>query len=232
MSIAEQLHQLDGIDTDIGRLQAELTDARKRMGRNPALEAAESRVETLQTREQAAAAALRERERELASVEARIERDGSRMYGGQIVDARELASLEREIAHHRAQRDVAEEQALALMEEIEGIQQQLDAAGREVNTLREAWESDRGALALHIQETTGVLARMRQERDTLAAAIDPKALDLYTVTRARSGHAVSALSDGVCNACRVTLPPRDIQHARTGALVICPNCTRILYAGR
>lgn len=232
MSIAEQLHQLDAIDADIERLEAELADARRHIRQNPALEAAERRLDELRTREHVTAGALRGREQELSELEARIERDQKRMYGGQIVDSRELASLEREIGHHRAQRDVSEEQVLVLMEEIESLQTQLAPASREANTVREQWEADRTALTRQVEHTTDVLAGMRDEREEMAATIDPKALDLYTLARTRSGHAVSTLSDGVCGACRVTLPPRDIQHARAGVLVSCPNCARILYAGR
>lgn len=232
MSIAEQLHQLDGIDAAIERLEAELADARRHIRQNPALEAAERHLDGLRARERAAAETLRGRERELADLEARIERDQARMYGGQIIDARELASIEREIAHHRAQRDVGEEQALALMEEIEGLQAQLVPASHEANSLRERWEADRTALTAQVEHTTDVLAGMREERERLAGGIDPQALDLYTRTRARSGHAVSTLAGNVCGACRVALTPRDIQHARSGTLVSCPNCARILYAGR
>lgn len=232
MSVAAQLHQLDAIDADIERLEAELSDARRRIRQNPALEAAERRLDSLRAREQAAADALRGRERELAELEARIERDQGRMYSGHIVDARELASVEREIAHHRGQRDVCEEQVLALMEEIEGLQAQLVPASREANSLREQWEADRTELTAQVEHTTDVLAGMREERERVAASIDPKALDLYKLARARSGHAVSTLAGNVCGACHVTLPPRDIQHARSGTLVSCPNCARILYAGR
>lgn len=232
MSIAEQLHQLDAIDADIDRLEAELADARRRIRQNPMVEAAEHRLDGLRNRERAAAEALRGGERELAELEVRIERDQGRMYGGQIVDARELASLEREIAHHRAQRDLSEEQVLALMEESEGLQAQVVAASQEANTLREQWEADRSALTAQVEHTTDVLAGMRDERERVAAGIDPKALDLYTLARRRSGHAVSTVSGTVCGACHVTLTARDIQHARSGTLVSCPNCARILYAGR
>lgn len=232
MSVAEQLHTLDSLDDDIARLEAELADMRRRMRRNPALEDSEARLEALRVRERTTTSGLREREAELAGIEARIERDQQRMYGGQIVDPRELGSIERELEHHRAQRDAGEEQVLALMETLEEIQSELAAASREANTLRERWEGDRPALALELEHTTDVLAGMREEREKLAATIEPRTRDLYGVTRARAGHAVSPLAGSVCGACRVTLPPRDIQHVRSGALVTCPNCTRILYAGR
>ncbi len=232
MSVAEQLHTLDSLDAGIERLEVQMADARRRFSRNPALEDAEARLDALRARERTIGSALREREGELAGLEARIGRDQQRMYGGQIVDPRELTSIERELEHHRAQRDASEEQVLALMEALEEIQEQVTAASRQANTLRDRWEADRPALTMEVESTSDVLAGMRDERDKLSAMIEPRALDLYTITRARTGHAVSPLTGTVCGACRVTLPPRDIQHVRSGALVTCPNCTRILYAGR
>ena len=46
----------------------------------------------------------------------------------------------------------------------------------------------------------------------------------------RRGVAVSAIKDGTCQACRVTVRPQQIMQARKGdEIVLCESCKRILY---
>jgi len=231
MAVAAQLFRLEQLDAAIQQHEAELASVRRRQARDPELQSAESRLEALRTQEAGAATEQRRLESDLTDLEAKIKRDQSRMYGGQIVDPRELASLEKELDHLRAQRESVEECCLQAMERLEEIQSSLATAGHQANKLREHREADRPELARHTEQLTGSLAGLREERAALAATIEPQALSLYQRLRAGSGHAVSAVSDGVCQWCRVVIPPKDVQHARAGALVTCNNCARILFTG-
>jgi predicted nucleic acid-binding Zn-ribbon protein len=150
------------------------------------------------------------------------------MYGGSVVDPREIASLERELAHLGGRRDELEETLLTVMERVEGLQASLTESSREANDLRERWDVDRPELVRREEALVDTIAGMRAERDALAAHIEPRALSLYTRLRASTGQAVATIRSGVCGICRVTLPPKDVQHARAGTLVPCPNCGRIL----
>jgi predicted nucleic acid-binding Zn-ribbon protein len=154
------------------------------------------------------------------------------MYGGQIVDPRELASLEKELHHDTTERDALEERCLLAMERVESLQEAVAVAARQVEEARQRWETEGPAQARQVEQLAGDLADLRAERDALAASIDPRSFRLYERLRASTGHAVSLVSDGVCQWCRVAIPPKDVQHARSGALVTCTNCQRILFAGR
>lgn len=231
MAVAASLFQLEQLDEEIRQGEAELTSIRRRQGRNPELEAAERRLSELRARESAANAEQRSLESDLADVETRLKRDQTRMYGGQIVDPRELASLEKELEHLRAQRDTIEERCLTAMEQVEELQGAVAQASRQLDELRDRWESDRPELDRRAEALAATLAGLRDRRSALAATIDPPALNLYTRLQAAGGHAVSAVSNGVCQWCRVTIPPKDVQHARAGSLVTCTNCARILYTG-
>lgn len=231
MAIATQLFQLEQLDTDLDRRQADLASLRRRLQSDPELETADAMLADARERERTAALRQRELEGALADIEARIIRDNSRMYSGQIVDSRELASLEKELATHRETRDLVETDLLALMEALERAQAEVADLSRKANALRERREVDRPALERQAEEMTDALAGLRTERDAVFGEIDARTLALYERLRKSSGHAVSHVSNGVCQWCRVTLPPKDIQHARAGSLVTCTNCARILYAG-
>src|SRR5947209_7323481 len=121
MAVAAQLFQLEQLDSQIERDEAALADLRRRHGKNPELDTEEARVARLRADDDRLAAEQRSLESDLTDLEARIKRDDSRMYGGQIVDSRELASLQLELEHLRSRRDAVEEQVLALMERIETL---------------------------------------------------------------------------------------------------------------
>ena len=228
MAVVESLFHLEQIDSEIERADAELASIRRRLQQNSELASLEKELERVQARERAASGEQRRLESELEELEAKITRDQRRMYSGQIVDARELASLEREIEHYRAQRDTLEEQLLEAMEQLEGLQEESTSLTRRSGDLRQRWEADRPALQQQAERLTDTVAGMREERDRTAGSLDPRSLDLYRRLRVASGHAVSTVSNGVCQWCRVQVPPKDVQHARAGALVMCTNCSRIL----
>jgi predicted nucleic acid-binding Zn-ribbon protein len=232
MAVNAQLFRLEALDADLERREAELRELRRKQEGSPELDAAAARLEELRAQEREAAVEQRTLESELAELEAKIKRDQNRMYGGQIVDPRELASLERELGHYAAERDALEERCLLAMERLEGLQSALEATSRQADEARARSEEDRPALARRAEQLAHTLADLRAERDALAASIDARSLDLYRRLRSSAGHAVSHVSDGVCQWCRVAIPPKDVQHARSGALVTCTNCQRILYAGR
>jgi predicted nucleic acid-binding Zn-ribbon protein len=158
-----------------------------------------------------------------------MKRTQGRIYGGMVVDPRELSSLQKEYDHAVAQRDALEERYLETMEHLERTQTQLGEARERVSTLEEGWETAKPGLAQQVQDAAAAIQSLRSQRESLVAALDPRTLDLYTRLRTALGHAVSQVSGGVCGWCRVTIPPKDIQHARGNAIVTCPNCRRILY---
>jgi predicted nucleic acid-binding Zn-ribbon protein len=231
MAVAEQLFRLEQLDADLERREGTLAELRRRQGRNVELEAEEAQLDSLRQQERTIATEQRGLESDFSALEGKIAQDRTRLYGGQVVDPRELTSLERELENYQAKLAELEDRLLTIMEQHEELQDQIRDRGRRVNELREHWEADRPALAMEAEQIADALAGMRAERDSLATTLDPRSLDLYRRLRGQSGHAVSAVDGGVCQWCRVNLPPKDVQHARSGSLVTCTNCGRILYAG-
>lgn len=229
MSIPAQVLRLEELDTEIEQAEAALLDTRRRRLRNPELDAAEARVVRLRENERAAALHQRQLEAELADVETKIKRDNTRMYSGQIVDPRELSSLERELANYTLHRDDLEQQVLEAMERADAFGEEIAASDFGARDTRKHWESDRPMLLKQEEELAERITRLKGERETAVADVNPQTISTYSRLRANSGHAVSVVRNGVCQWCRVNIPQKDVQHARAGALVSCTNCERILY---
>lgn len=229
MAISARLFELERLDMDLVSLQRHLAEQRRLQQESPEVRAAEERLERLRGTMQGLLAKQRTLEAELEDIEARIARDRGRMYNGQVVDPREIASLERELVHYEERRDPLENRLLALMDEIEALEPGLAEAERQASETRARWESGKPDGARRAAETAGVLEELRTDRDELAAQIDPRTLDQYTRLHRSLGNAVSVVKSGVCQWCRVGIPAKDIQHVRAGHLVTCPNCARILH---
>jgi predicted nucleic acid-binding Zn-ribbon protein len=230
MSIPAQLLRLEQLDSELAQYDQQVAELRRRQQGNPELANAEQALASLRAQEQEVAVRQRSLESDLSDLEARITRDHQRLYGGTIVDSRDLASLEKEIQQFRSQRDEMEVQVLEGMERLESLQAERASSEERLGTLRAQWEEEGPALGMRIDELTASLPKLQAERAALAAEIDDRSLNLYGRIRVRSGHAVSTVTDGVCEWCRVVIPPKDVQHARAGSLVTCTNCSRILYA--
>jgi predicted nucleic acid-binding Zn-ribbon protein len=51
-----------------------------------------------------------------------------------------------------------------------------------------------------------------------------------TLLKSKAGRAVAEVNDDTCGACGVTVPPADIQAAKSpNVIAYCKNCGRILY---
>jgi predicted nucleic acid-binding Zn-ribbon protein len=231
MSIPAQVLRLEQLDTEIEQTESAITEARRRRLRNPELDAAEARVVRLRENERAAALHQRQLEAELSDVEAKIKRDNTRMYSGQIVDPRELGSLERELTNYGVRRDELEQRVLEAMEHAEAFAEEIAASDEGARDTRAGWESERPAFERREAELAQHLTQLKAERESAVADVNPQTVSVYSRLRSQSGHAVSVVRNGVCQWCRVNIPQKDVQHARAGALVSCTNCERILYVG-
>ncbi|MGH2441569.1 MAG: zinc ribbon domain-containing protein [Chloroflexota bacterium] len=229
MTVAARLFLLEKMDAAMAQREIALAELRKLRKHDPKVAAAETSAESARARASHAAAEQRRLEGDLADIEGKITRDHNRLYGGQIIDPRELALLQRELERFRESRDAIENTLLAAMERSETAQGEVSQRSRQASELREQREADLPELAREEEEAVDALAALRDQRNAAAAEIEPDALAMYQRLRKLSPHAVSRVANGVCQQCRVTIPPKDVQHARAGALVPCPNCSRVLY---
>jgi len=175
---------------------------------------------------------LRRAEKDVELVRTRKDRDQKRLDAGQVSAARELESLQSEIASlERRQREL-EDIELDVMEKLEAAQEE---AGR-LSSERE----DVGRRAHDVQATRNAAwdqidadaAETSKQRDVLADEIADDLLGLYEKARA-AGHGVgaAAIRQRRCEGCRLELDPvtlSTIRKTAPEAIVRCEECRRIL----
>ena len=155
----------------------------------------------------------------------------NRMRMNRIRNSIELLALQREIDLSKEANLQIEEELLRVMEEVEGLTAQLTEAQQVLQKLEEQADE---AVATRRAEADALRQEVEAERDqreTLAAGMDPSLRSKYEqIFDRRGGNAVVAARNGICSGCRMHIPPQlynELQKYRD--IRQCPNCRRILF---
>jgi len=171
-------------------------------------------------------------ERDVEQVRVRIDRDNERLNAGQVSNARELESLQSEVASLRRRQSDLEEGVLELMEKRETAQALRDGAAAEGETVAADTASVTARSDVALGEINELEAKAQTARASVVASLPDDLLALYDRVRAQSGGLGAApLRRGQCLGCRVQLSTVDLNAIRAAApdeVVRCEECRRIL----
>ncbi|GIW05456.1 MAG: hypothetical protein KatS3mg060_0261 [Dehalococcoidia bacterium] len=230
---AGRLLDLQEQDLTIDRIDAQLAAIAGRLGETPELVAARAALREAEER----AAQLERRRKDLdlqvQDTRAKREREETKLYSGSIVRTKEMQNLQQEVESLRRRTLELEDRELAVMSDLEEADAARIAAQRTLAEVEARWREEQAALLREREELTAQRERAVALREQRLRQVDPADLPLYQALRQRlGGRAVARVERGICSACRVSLPEREIQKARgSSSLVTCSNCGRILYAG-
>lgn len=171
-------------------------------------------------------------DKDVEMVRSRKDRDQKRLDAGQVSAARELESLQNEIASLERRQSELEEIELEIMEKLEAAQQEAgNLASQRDDVARRAREVQAARDAAW-QQIDAESAEAKAEREAVAAEIPDDLLNLYEKARA-TGHGVgaAAIRQRRCEGCRLELDPvtlNTIMGTDPDAIVRCEECRRIL----
>ena len=225
------LYELQLVDMAIREMDAALADVRARLADDSELKKARERLKRLEAQFEKVSAVRRSFQASADVLAEKLSNVEKRLYGGTITNPRELGAYEEEREMVRRQRSGEEDKLLEVMVQFEDVQENRDKAQATLERL----ESERTE---HTKEWTVEEERLVSELDTqnglrgrMAPDIPPVVLATYEmVSKARAGYAVAKVERGACLGCRILLPTKVEQQARTSdAVVQCSSCHRILY---
>jgi len=231
-----RLLELADLDTELGRLD----HRRRTLPENAELAQLSERATKVRDAITIADTNLADLDRDLARAEkdveqvrVRIERDNQRLDAGQVSNARELESLQNEVASLRRRQGDLEEVVLDLMERREQAQSLRDGAAAEAATAgaeEAAVTSRRDGAVAEIDEQG---AKAAAARAAVVAVLPADLLALYDKIRATVGGGVgaAALRRGQCGGCREMLSTAELNEIRAAApdeVIRHEECRRIL----
>lgn len=229
MATAKQLYQLQEFDLTIESDEKALKEKTNQLGESQAVIDARSKVNSAQRRLDELRHKQRSLEWDVDDLTSKIRAGDDQLYSGRIRNPKELASLQQEVEAFKAKRDRFETALLEIMDQVEAEQKNAVNAASEFKKVETDWQIHQHKLSAEIEALKSKLADQRQKRQSHSADIDPKSLELYNALKKAKGQAVVRVEQGICRGCRISLPSSDLQQARSGNLVHCSSCGRILF---
>ncbi|MFC1967181.1 zinc ribbon domain-containing protein [Chloroflexota bacterium] len=229
MAIIRQLYQLQEMDLEIDTDDQALAQAKGRLGKNRAVIEAINALTAEQQKLDDLKRQQRDVERDIDTLSAKIKDAEGQLYGGKITNPKELSSLQHEIETLKARRDQVETGGLEIIDGLEQTEAGVAARQDELTKLEKAWQDEQRRLAVDIAALGSKLSELGEQRQQLAAGVDTATLAMYERLRTQKKQAVAVVEQGTCRGCRISLSYNEIQQAKSGHLVQCNSCGRILY---
>lgn len=228
------LLELSDADSELARVAATLDD----LPEQRAVEEAQARLrevvqqgDALRVEVTTAEAEQRRLQRDVDQYRQRLDVERSRLYGGEITNAREMQSAEAEIAATESRIDEREEAMLESMQLVEDLEARIEERARAAEQTEGEIEQLAAARDEAAQSLLAHRAEVEVTRDRLRGELGGDALTAYDRVRERlpAGAAVGELSGRSCSSCRIELPHAEVNELRDGPpLGTCPNCRRLL----
>jgi predicted nucleic acid-binding Zn-ribbon protein len=229
MSVAKQLYQIQEIDLELESNEQALNQIASQLGESQAVTGAQAEL-TLEHQ------CLEELKREQHSAEwevdaliTKLTTAGEKLYSGSIKNPKELTNLQHEIDSLKTTRDRLEDKALEIIDQVELAETSVASLSSKLNQLEAEWHRQQQQLSSRMEQLKTILSDLEHNRQLLLAKIDPQAVEFYDKLKKQRKTAVAKVEQGICLGCRISLPITDLQQARSGNLVQCSSCGRILF---
>ncbi|MBS1704425.1 MAG: hypothetical protein JST40_01015 [Armatimonadetes bacterium] len=224
-----RLHKIDAAIVEIKAKAAALDAGQVQKKSMEALKPEWERAKAEQTR---VSGGLKDLETTVQDLRAKIDKIEKLLYGGSVVNPREVEAYQQEIKMFRRHIDEAETKELELLDQ----QPSVEEAYKQVNSKMSALQKEAKAA---YEKAVAEKERLEKEYRSVAAeraqrekAVAPALLKQYDAIRARQGGIGMAeiKHDGSCGRCGTTLPTKVVQAVDDGKIVSCEACHRILIS--
>lgn len=225
-----QLVQLQGVDDEIHAVEQELSKAPQTVERLTAefaaAEAEKAKCDDKMTLllEQDKRVAL-----EIEEDDARIHKSKSKLM--QVANSREYQAMAREMDSMEKTIHTREEERARIKEAIRSHTEDVEAADRTWETLKQELEEARASLDARMAEARAKLEVLEERRAHAGSEIPRPVLERYEFIRRRLAHPVIVpVHDGICDGCHIAIPPQAFIDLQSGQKILnCPNCQRLIY---
>jgi len=224
-----QLYQLQCLELEIESAEQSSARAQARLDEDEELRQAKEKLEKSQSELNGLLQQQKENDWVISDITAKITVTNESLYSGRVRNPKELTSLQQELESLKHKRDPLEEKAMTLMEKIEIVQSHLGKLDVELKAVEGRLREEHKTLHVQIDELTAKLATLEEQRAQAVASISPDEVRFYSDAKKRLHIAVARVEQGTCGTCRISLSSAELQRARSGKVVQCSSCSRILF---
>jgi predicted nucleic acid-binding Zn-ribbon protein len=171
-------------------------------------------------------------EQQIEASRTRRETLEKRLFGGQVVAARELQAMNEEVKHLARHISELEDREIEIMEALEPLDAELSAGDETRATLDSTADRLRTAIATNELALDAALAEESRARAAAASGVRDDLLARYEQLRAKLGGTGAArMVGGSCSGCHLALSAMELDRIRKAppdTVVTCEQCGRIL----
>ena len=229
MVVARQLFQLQELDLEIESHEKALRQRVSQLGENQIIVKAQNKLASEQKGLDELRHQLHSAEWEIDDFDSKIKSVEEQLYSGKISSPKELSSLQHEANTLKDHRGQIETRTLEIMDNVEKAEAGVADARSELNKLEGEWQALQQQLSAEIEQLNKIIADVKNNREQMSAGIDSQAVESYEKLRKLKGQAIARVEQGICQACRISLPSSELQQVRGGNMVQCGSCGRILF---
>lgn len=229
MNLAKRLYELQLIDTELHSCRETIAQLKLQIGDKDVVLKAKDELDAMKKHLVETGQKRRDLEWEAEDLQKTISKLSDKLYSGKVGNPKELMSLEQEVEGLKAKLGQREDELLELMNEEEVTQKKIATQSEQVRKVEVEWQQQQEALIQKRDEVQGRLLEFDNKRQALTSTIDSQSLGVYEGVRSKKGQAVVKVEQGRCQGCRITLPVNEWQKAKSGAVMQCGSCGRILY---
>jgi len=223
-----KLHQIDASLVQIRAKASALDPGREIMGK---IAAAQKTCDAKTESAKSLSGELTDLELKQKSIDDKIKRFEKDLYGGKIVNPREVENINKEIDMLKRQRGDCDIRVLELWELVPPAKAEAEAAQKSVDALKaELHEFQKGVRAQQVKMEQE-FKRLTEERSAAQAGVAPSLIARYDAIRNRHGGiGMSRIEKNrTCGMCGTSLPTKTIEDVKEDRLITCEECHRILY---
>lgn len=229
MSIIKQLYQLQEVDLEITATEQTVKQITGQLGESEAVIETGKKLALEQQRREELTRQQHSTEWEIDDLTTKLTATEKELYGGRIGNPKELTNLQHEADRLKSRRDQLENKALEIMDQVDIVTKSTAILNNEFKALETEWQTQQRQLSADLAQLKTTLTSLNHKRQLLAAEIDPPSIEIYQELKKKRVTAVARVEQGICRGCRIALPVTELQHARSGSLVRCSSCGRILF---
>lgn len=173
--------------------------------------------------------AYRSNEDEVQMTEVQIGKSKEKL--GAVKTNKEYQSMLKEIDELKEKSSGIEDQMLLDLDQIEIYEKELIERRADLADAQSDITQKQDEIRDKAEHQKVELDGLKDEREKIWGTLEAKLQGIYEKVKQQSnGVAVAAVMDGICQVCRINIPPQLFNELlRMDQLKMCPNCQRIMY---
>jgi len=150
---------------------------------------------------------------------------------GSVKNNKEYQSILKEIEDMQAKNSLVEDEMIAILEQMEAIEQELHTKKSEAEKIPAQVDIEKKTIQQDTIQKQQRLAQLEKDIKRISLQVEPQLLKKYKLVKEQTrGIAIAAVHNAVCQGCNLNIPPQmynELQRYET--LTMCPHCQRIIY---